>query len=129
MRIEEALVTWLRGLPALAALVGTRIYPAKAPQGTTAAYIVYDMLGGEDVTAHDGFTGLRTGRISFSCGAGSYALAKSVAEAVRMALAGFRGSLSGLTVSIPQGFEDEDLWDDTLGLHVVVVDFEMHWSG
>jgi hypothetical protein len=129
VRIEEALAAKLRSTPGVSALVGSRIYPARAPQGTTAAYVVYDLLGGENVSAHDGFGGLRSGRISFACCAPKYGEAKAVAEAVRLALAGWRGTLGGLDVSIPQAFEDEDLWDDTLSLYVIVVDFELFWRG
>lgn len=127
MRVEEALTAKLRGTTAVGALVGSRIYPGKAPQGTTVAYVVYDLLGGENVGAHDGFSGLRSGRISFSCCAPRYGEAKAVAEAVRLALAGWRGVQGGLEISVPQVFEDEDLWDDTLSLHVVVVDMELFW--
>ena len=129
MRIEEVLTARLRTDPGVSALVGNRIYPGKAPQGTTSAYIVYDLLGGENVGAHDGFTGLRSGRISFASCAPKYGEAKAVAEAVRLALAGWRGVQGGLEISVPQVFEDEDLWDDTLSLHVIVVDMEMYWRG
>ena len=128
MRIEEALATRLRETAGVNALVGTRIYPTKAPQGTKAPHIIYDLLGGADVAGHDGWESLRTGRISYTCLAPSYGSAKAVAEVVRLALTGFRGNLSGLTVSIPQAYEDADLYDDLLGLYLVVVDFEMHWS-
>ncbi len=129
MRIEEALATKLRETADVSALVGTRIYPTKAPQNTTTAHIIYDLLGGADVAGHDGWESLRTGRISYTCLAPSYGAAKAVAEAVRMELTGFRGVLSGLTVSVPQAYEDADLYDDLLGLYLVVVDFEMHWRG
>lgn len=129
MRVEEALVTRLQGNEALGALVGARIYPAKAPQATKAAYVVYDLIGGENVAAHDGFSGLRTGRISFSCCAGRYAEAKAVAEAVRMALAGWRGQVGALEVVVPRVYEDEDGWDDVLSLYVIVVDMELYWRG
>ncbi len=129
MRIEEALATKLRNTESVSALVGNRIYPTKAPQGTKDAYIIYDLLGGADVAGHDGWGQLRTGRISYTCLAPTYGAAKAVAEVVRLTLTGFRGVLSGLTVSIPQAYEDADLYDDLLGLYLVVVDFEMHWRG
>lgn len=129
MRVEEALATRLRASPAVTSLVSTRIHPARAPQGTKEAYVVYDLIGGENVAAHDGFTGLRTGRISFSCCAGKYAEAKAVAEAVRTALAGWRGHARALEVVVPRVYEDEDGWDDTLALYVIVVDMELYWRG
>lgn len=128
MRIEEALATKLRETANVNALVGNRIYPTKAPQGTNTPHVIYDLLGGADVAGHDGWESLRTGRISYTCLAPTYGAAKAVAEAVRLALTGFRGVLSGLTVSMPQAYEDADLYDDLLGLYLVVVDFEMHWS-
>lgn len=127
MRIEEALATKLRETASVSALVGTRIYPTTAPQNTTSPHVIYDLLGGADVAGHDGWESLRTGRISYTCLAPTYSAAKAVAEAVRLALTGFRGILSGLTVSIPQAYEDADLYDDLLELYLVVVDFEMHW--
>lgn len=131
MRIEEGLATKLRATSGVSTLVGSRIYPIKAPQDTTTAHIVYDFLGGEDVGAHDGDTGLRQGRISYTCLAPTYAAAKGVAGAVRAALMGFSGSLGtgAPVVRIPQTYEDEDLYDDTLQMYLVVVDFELFWSG
>jgi hypothetical protein len=129
VRIEEALATKLRETASVNALVGTHIYPTKAPQNTKQAHIIYDLLGGADITGHDGWQGLRTGRISYTCLAPSYGAAKTIAEAVRVSLTGFRGVLSGLTVSIPNAYEDADLYDDLLGLYLTVVDFEMHWKG
>ncbi len=129
MRIEEALAGYLRSRPGVSALVGTRIYPLKAPQATEAAHVVYGLAGGLHSGGHDGPDGLRSGRISFACTARSYAGAKSVAEAVRAELGGLSATLSGLAVRIPVSYEDEDLYDDTVGLYVVVVDFELFWSG
>jgi hypothetical protein len=129
MRIEEALVTHLRGVPGVTNLVGTRIYPVKAPQDLREAYMVYDSIAGEDEIAHDGVAGLRRSRLSYSCCAPTYAQAKSVAEAVRVALAGFSGVLSGTTVRVYEVFEDVDLYDDELTLYVTVVDVGMYWTG
>lgn len=127
MRVEEALVTKLRATSAVSTLVSTRIYPSHAPQTATTPYVVFDLVGGNVLGTHDGGSSLRDGRVSFSCIASTYASAKAIAKAIKGTLSGLKETLSGVAVAIHTTYEDEDMYDDLLSLHVVVTDFELIW--
>lgn len=127
MRVEAAITARLLATAPLTALVGTRIYPSKAKQDGARPYLVYDLQGGSVLGTHDGGPSLRDGRLSFSVTANTYAETKAVTQALRGALLGLKEELSGVQVSVHTTYEDEDLYDDLLGVYVAVCDFELIW--
>ena len=66
MSVETELRGALTGNGAVAALVGTRVYPVVLPQNPTLPAIVYQELRTGTVVASDGDTGLREGRWQLS---------------------------------------------------------------
>lgn len=48
MTVEDALVAKLKSLGAISALVGTKIFPDTAPQGTATPYLVYEQTSRSD---------------------------------------------------------------------------------
>ena len=122
--VEQMLVKQLLAYPAVTALVGTRIYPGVAPQGTTADYIIYELLTRHPFQDHGGSGGLHRARMSFLCYSATYANAKAAAAAVTTVLDGFKGTMQGVAVgSCLQDMEADAGFDDELRMHVVVVDF------
>ena len=81
----EDLLEYLLNLPALQALVGSRIYPLMLPQRATLPAIRYQRISTLQEAAHDG-PGPRESRWQFSVHAGSYASADGAARALRAAL-------------------------------------------
>ena len=123
--VEEALLSVAVNNAPLAALVGTRIYPQRAPEGTAHPLILYGKISGVRVSDHDG-SDLAAPRFSFRVHSLTYGQAATVANKLREALDGYEGTVLGVTMSIQianeldGGFLDED--------HVYqrIVDFIVH---
>lgn len=79
----------------VAALVGTRIYPAIAPQSTVTPYIVYQRIATQHLHTMDGIAGLAETTIQIDCYASTYGAVKALADAVRLALDGYTGTPVG----------------------------------
>jgi hypothetical protein len=127
--VEQMLVRELQATAAVTALVGARIYPQAAPQGTTADYVTYELVGGTNVQDMSGDGGLRRARVSFLCHAATYANAKAAAAAIQNALEGFRGTMQGVSVgALLLEMEADAGFDDELRMHVVAVDFRMFYQ-
>ncbi|KKM71084.1 hypothetical protein LCGC14_1434230 [marine sediment metagenome] len=80
---------------AVAALVGSRVYPAKLPQNVVLPSLSYLQLGSERSAHTGGSSGLVSATIQISCWASTYLESKSLAEAVRLSLETFVGELGG----------------------------------
>jgi hypothetical protein len=104
--VEAALRTHLLDDASIAALVGTRIYPIRAPQGeTTLPRIVYQRIGNETLISHEGFGGHQTTQIQIKVVASTYAGAKALAKLVEQQAEAFRGTIADtlITGCDPQG--------------------------
>jgi hypothetical protein len=124
--VEQALYKELVATAQVAALVGTRIYPQAAPQGTTADYIVYELVAAQVAHDHSGAGGWTDTRLSYLCHASTYGAAKAIATAVRAALDGRRGSFQGTTLQAVLLIDEADAgFDEVLQMHVVAVDFRV----
>lgn len=127
--VEQMLVKELQATSGVTALVGTRIYPQAAPQGTTEDYVTYELVTGRPVQDHGGSGGLHRARVSFLCHAATYANAKAVATAIRAVLDGFRGTMQGVPVGmLLLEMEADAGFDDETRMHVVAVDFRMFYQ-
>lgn len=123
--VEQMFVKELQATAGVVALVGTRIYPQAAPQGTTADYVTYE-ASKNPIQDHGGSGGLYRARISFLCHAATYANAKALAEAILAALDGRRGTIQGVAVgAILSEMEADAGFDDETRMHVVAVDFRV----
>ena len=123
--VEQMFVKQLQATSGVTALVGTRIYPQAAPQGTTADYVTYE-VSGNPIQDHGGSGGLYRARVSFLCHTATYANAKAVAAAIRAAVDGFRGTMQGVSVgACLQEMEADAGFDDDTRMHVVAVDFRV----
>jgi len=124
--VEQMLVKELQATAGVVALVGARIYPQAAPQGTTADYVTYELVSGNPIQDHGGSGGLYRARISFLCHSATYANAKAAAAAIRAVLDGFRGTMQGVSVgACLQEMEADAGFDDETRMHVVAVDFRV----
>jgi hypothetical protein len=97
--IETAAVSELKADSAVAALVGTRVYPDPAPQEvTTFPRIVYAVDDDEPQMTFGGKSGLNQQRITFSCQARTPAQRDALLQAVINLLNGARGTWSTIVV-------------------------------
>jgi hypothetical protein len=81
--IELAFRARLASLPAVAALVGARVYPVTAPQNPTLPYIVYGQAGGTFDATLDGILGKREIILRVFCWAQTWDEAHALAKVVR----------------------------------------------
>lgn len=127
--IEEALQAKLVATATVTALAGARIYPAAGSQvASTSDYVTYEKVDGAPVHDMAGASGLSSGRWTLMAHSTSYAGAKTLANAVRAALDGFRGTQSGLNVGSVLCVAEEDLYDPETRQHLVAVDFMVYYG-
>lgn len=109
---EEGLKTYLTANPAIAALIGSRVYPYYVPRDVqTAGYpcIVYTLTE-SPVESVTGQSGAVTAVVDLECWAPTFGAACSVAAAVRKAMQGYRGAFDetvGVAGSWFVGMEDD----------------------
>lgn len=98
MSVESELYTWLSSDAAITAVVGTRIFPQRVPQGKDFPAITFQVIFGDHV--HDLKASAGLGRPIFQVNAisPSYLEAKDLAELIRLRLQGFRGVWGTLDV-------------------------------
>jgi len=112
MSIETDLYATLSGNAGVTAICSTRIYPNLAPESASNPLIVYSMVTGNNISTITGVGDMKRKRIQINCNADTYAVSKSLSEAVEAALEG-NGYLEFL-------FEQ---FDDVTKTHTVFVDW------
>jgi hypothetical protein len=120
--IEEDLVAYLRENSSIAALVGDDIMPLVLDQDPSLPALVYQRVDGPREGSQDGPSGLAHPRIQFSCWDETHLGALTLASALRIALDGFRGTMSGRLISGIKIVNDLDDYDSMTGRYRVIVD-------
>lgn len=116
--IEQALYALLAGDATLVAIIGTRIYPLRAPQNATYPLLVYQQIASQKVHSMQGGSGLDFSLFQFTFWGSDYLVTKQAAEALRVLLQGYRGTVTVPavgTVEIEGAFVEatRDAWDDS----------------
>lgn len=96
--IEESLVELLTDDVTVNTLIAGRMYPLAMPQGERMPAVVYQRISGPRVQAHDGPSGLAHPRFQFACIAATYAAAKTLANALRVAIDGYQDTIGSVKV-------------------------------
>ena len=129
MRIDQALMAYLKGQAGLTALVGTRIHFIRVPQGTAMPYVV--LIDVSNVIPADlkGVLDIEQPNKQFSAYASTKEGATAVADQLRSALDDFSGTLSGLKVQHIRRLTDtmtDYLGEDgTTPAHIAVLEYEI----
>jgi hypothetical protein len=138
MNIEKALFQLFGASPALAALIGTRVYGLVAPDRTDIYPCVVRVLyGREFIKIYDtpGRSALVNSHYRFivmSVGKGTYDNTSLAAEALRIALEGYRGNFTDTesfpTVHIDGVFLSDQYegYDDKSELVQIALEFDIH---
>lgn len=121
-RIELAFVTYLSAYAGLQALVGSRIYPQQLPEGVQLPAISYQRVSGPRIRSHSGPSELAHPRYQFNVWGDRYSDAKTVADQLRFALDGFRGTMGEVSVQAAFVEDDRDDFDTVTQQHRVIVD-------
>jgi len=120
MTTVEAIRARLLAAPAVAALVGQRVYPSKMPQAPTFPTVVLQVISDVPVdslaVAYDGR--LSIARLQVDCYAPTYLQAHQVADAVDQVVS----ELTEVGLSAVKE-TSQDLYDDEVERHRVSMDF------
>ena len=125
MNIEEALYNKLSTTSGVTTICSTRIYPNVIPQDAAMPAVAYQRISTVRDMAHDGPTGMAHARFQFTCSAALYSTARSLANAIRVALDGFSGTMGGAGgVAVEASFveNDSDGYNQAGGEYVVRLD-------
>ena len=93
MTIHQDLYEYLKVHRLVSAQVGTRIFPQMAPTSATKPYITYDQISSDQQHHMDGPSRLCMATFDISVWSDSSEEMNEVAEAVRLALDGFRSDM------------------------------------
>lgn len=96
MGLGSTVRTIILGDPAVAALVGTRVYPKILPQSPTLPAITYQRISRVSVADHlTGAGSLGRPRVQVDAWASTDAAAETLGAAVKARLNGFKGTVAG----------------------------------
>lgn len=121
MDIKRALYQCLLGHAGLAALVGNRIYPNRAPQNCAMPAVVYQQVSDRRTYAKDGYAGLAWPLFQISCYAETYEQAEAVRAQVEAALHACPSAFDVLVVETVRLEGATDQYEDGPGLHRVIL--------
>lgn len=119
------------------ALVASRVYPLRLPQGPTYPAVRYQLIGaprthlmGDDPDASIGVHA----RVQVDCYADTYAGAHELAEQVRLALSRWSGTSGGVAVEVVFLEDERDMDEPTIkheseeGVYRVMMDLIAHYQ-
>ena len=98
MSVDDAIYSRLSGNSAVRAIVDDRIYPDRTPQDTALPKIVFTTISQGRAPNTSGASGVTNPRIQIDCWADSNAGAFALADAVRLALDGYRGTVASVVI-------------------------------
>lgn len=132
MSLETGIYKLLSANSAVAALVGTRIYPVIVPEGATFPAVVYQRIDtARNANTFDNSAELPVARMQITCWAENFADVVSLQVAVQNVLAGFHGLADDTTVQACLVSDMRDTWEyeiSTVGLFRRDVDFEIAYE-
>lgn len=90
LKIEEGIASYLQAHAGLSALISTRVYINRIPQGATLPLVVFQRISTSRIITHDtsGLTDLASPKFQFDAWATTYASAKAITDQIRAALNG-----------------------------------------
>lgn len=125
--IQPGLIDYMLADASIAAIVGSRIYPIKMPQGVTAASVVMNRISGLGDHHMQGPSGLSRPRMQIDSYAPTFQAAVTLANAVKERIDGAAGTFgTGSDIVEVQGIffdTEEDRYDDSADLFRVRQDY------
>lgn len=130
--IRPALRAFLLADAGIAAVVGTRVYPIKIPQGVNAASIVYTRISGAGDYHMAGPSGLAMPRYQLDSWAPTADAATALANLIKDRISGFRGVMGTgpIAVTVQGAFllDEREDYDDTPKLHRMSRDYAIDFE-
>lgn len=120
MTTADAIYSKLSADTAVAAIVSTRIYPVRAPQGVPAPYVIFQQVASDPADTHREASGAIHRMFQFACFATTYEGAIALRDAVTAAL----DSVALSTGESPTLEDERDGdFDDAIELYRADTDF------
>ena len=126
--LEAGLYTYLTAQSGVTALIGTKLYPVTAPQGTTLPYVVYSKIDTRPVQALGQAAGMATSRLQFDAYAATPLAAKNLIQALRVALDGKQGAWGSTVIGSSLWLNEIDLYEQETASHRIAVDFDITYE-
>lgn len=127
MKAEKAVIDLLLANAAVMALVGDRVWPMLIPEGSAYPCITVERISGTRLIGPlmaGADPGAVDARLQVTAWGSAYLSAKEAAEAVRIALERFSGTVSGIEVwDIVPATDGPDLFDQLLNLYGAPADY------
>lgn len=120
MTLEEKIYSVLSGDAAVSAIVGSRIYPERAPQTPQLPLVTYSRVSTSFVHTMVSDASTRRARVQITCWAPSYAAMRDLSDKVILALRDYSG---GPIVRAFLENEGPDLFDADLQAYGRVLEF------
>lgn len=126
--IDDGLIAFLNATAGVTNLVSTRIYKNKLPQTTTMPAITVQRISTPRVHTHDtsGATGTAYPRFQIDAWGASYTSCKTVTDAIRTALNGYKGTMGSVNpVTVQSALIQDETFDDSpdTGLMRIISDY------
>lgn len=125
--IEEAIRAILVANSTVKAIT-TRIYPSTLPQDPIYPLILYIRISGYRDNALTGPSGLANPRFQIEAWATTYSAAKALANAIRGALNGYRGTVGQVSIGSFLIQSERDIYEPEAACHRVVMDYTIWHS-
>lgn len=107
--IVKGLQTFLEAQSTITSVVGTRIYPQHLPRNSSYPCLTHQLVSRTYGHHLSGVTGLSTARVQVDCWGEKLSDVETLAEAVRVALDGYFGTIGDVTVAFVQLDNEQDL--------------------
>ncbi|MFA5546647.1 MAG: DUF3168 domain-containing protein [Sphaerochaetaceae bacterium] len=103
--------------------ITTRCYPVTLPQSPTYPLILYTKISGDRDHVLQGASGMAHPRFQIDAWAETYTAAKTLADAIREALDGYRGTASGTRIGSCLIDSERDIYESEIKIYRVSQDY------
>lgn len=103
--------------------ITTRCYPATLPQDPTYPLILFSKVTGMRDHHLQGPSGLAHPRFQVEAWATTYDAAKALANAIRGALDGYKGTVGTVRIGSILSESERDVYEDAVSCHRTIMDF------
>lgn len=127
--IRKAIYTLLTQDAGVSALIGTKVYPLRAPQVQTAPYITWHVIntltyGTKANPDNNGESPVDRLTVQINCVAGNYTTASDIAAAVRTAIDRYPDTqIFGIDINGIDFNDESDTYDDEVNLYMTIVEY------
>lgn len=131
MSLESALFGYLTTDPGVEALVGTRVFPFRVPEGANLPAVSYGRAGAVRLYTYDDFEDTNAfvrARVSFHCWSHKAEEAMQVGEAVLLALSGYEGDMGGQLIGSSFNVLEMDTYEGDTKMYRRTLDFHITYE-